>query len=86
MALAQALFDVSAADSARSGIRQYRADGEYIRASLNSRLTYLVTDKLSVSTIARYSRLFGDAADSPVVEDVGDANQWHGSLAINYQF
>ncbi|HEA52178.1 hypothetical protein LCGC14_0824350 [marine sediment metagenome] len=82
----QALFDVSAADSTRSGIRRYRAEGDYIRGSLNGRLTYLVTRHFSVSTVARYSRLFGDAADSPVVQDVGDANQWHGSLAINYQF
>lgn len=82
----QALFDVSTKDAARSGLRAYRTEGEYVQGSMNGRLTFLVTRKLSVSTVAQYSRLFGDAADSPVVKDVGDANQWHGSLAINYQF
>lgn len=82
----QSLFDVSTEDAARSGLRTYRTDGEYIQGSMNGRLTFLVTRKLSVSTVAQYSRLFGDAADSPIVEDVGNANQWHGSLAINYQF
>lgn len=82
----QALFDVSAEDAARSGLRAYRTEGEYVQSSMNGRLTFLVTRKLSVSTVAQYSRLFGDAADSPIVEDVGDANQWHGSVAINYQF
>lgn len=82
----RALFDVSAADAARSGIRRYQAEDDYVQGSLNGRLTYMVTRKFSVSTVARYSRLFGDAADSPIVEDIGDADQWHGSLAINYQF
>lgn len=82
----QTLFDVSASDAARSGLRRYQAEGDYVQGSMNARLTFMVTRQLSVSTVARYSRLFGDAADSPVVEDVGDPNQWHGSLAINYQF
>lgn len=82
----QALFNVSVEDAARSGLRAYRAEGEYIQSSMNGRLTLLVTRKLSVSAVAQYSRLFGDAADSPIVDDVGDANQWHGSLAFNYQF
>ncbi|OHY82915.1 MltA-interacting MipA [Marinobacter sp. AC-23] len=82
----RALFDVSIEDAARSGLRPYRAEGEYVQGSMNGRLTFLVTRKFSVSTVAQYSRLFGDAADSSIVEDVGDANQWHGSLAINYQF
>lgn len=82
----EALFDVSTEDAARSGLEAYRTDGEYIKSSMNGRLTFLVTRKLSVSTVAQYSRLFGDAVDSPIVDKVGDANQWHGSFAINYQF
>ncbi|WP_205077602.1 MipA/OmpV family protein [Marinobacter salexigens] len=82
----QSLFGVSAEDSARSGLKAYTADKDYMQASMNGRLTYLITRQLSVSTVARYSRLIGNAADSPIVEDVGDANQWHGSMAINYQF
>lgn len=82
----EALFGISAQDAANSGLRAHRTDGAYLRSNVNARLTYLVTRRLSVSTVARYSRLLGDAADSPIVDDVGDANQWHGSLAINYQF
>lgn len=82
----KSLFDVSARDAARSGLPVYATDNHYMRTSMNARLTYRMTEQLSVSTIARYSRLLGDAADSPIVEDVGDANQWHGSMAINYRF
>lgn len=81
----QALFDVSARDAANSGLQRYHAGGSYIRSSMNGRLTFLLTRKLSVSAITRYSRLMGDAADSPIVDDVGDRNQWLGSLALNYQ-
>jgi outer membrane scaffolding protein for murein synthesis (MipA/OmpV family) len=37
------------------------------------------------STLAsvRYSRLLGDAADSPIVED---EDQWQGLLGLSYKF
>lgn len=82
----QALFDVSTSDAARSGLNTYRTEGDFVRASMNGRLTYQLTPLLSVSTIARYSRLLADAADSPIVADVGNANQWLGSVILNYQF
>ncbi|PSF05024.1 MipA/OmpV family protein [Marinobacter fuscus] len=80
------LFNVSAKDATRSGLSQYQTDGSYFAGSMNARLTYLLTPKLSVSAVTRYTRLTGDAADSPIVADVGDANQWLGSMAVNYRF
>lgn len=82
----QSLFDISAEDAASSGLADYHAGGNYLQGSMNGRLTYLLTRQISVSAVTQYSRLLGDAADSPIVDDVGDANQWLGSLAINYQF
>lgn len=81
-----ALFNVSADDAARSGLPAYQADNAYLRADLNTRVTYYLTRQISVSTIARYSRLLGDAADSPIVKDVGDANQWFASVLASYRF
>lgn len=80
------LFGVSDAEATRSGLAAYDPDGAFLRASVNGRLTYHVTPEWNVSSIARYSRLFGDAADSPIVSDVGDANQWFGSLIVTYSF
>lgn len=82
----QSLFDISAEDAASSGLKRYHAGGNYIQGSMNGRLTYLLTRQLSVSAVTQYSRLLGDAADSPIVDETGDANQWLGSLAINYRF
>lgn len=82
----EALYGVSAADAARSGLDAYRADDSHFRTSLNGRISYYLTRKLNVSLIARYSRLYGDAADSPIVKDVGDANQLFGSVLATYKF
>jgi outer membrane scaffolding protein for murein synthesis (MipA/OmpV family) len=33
-----------------------------------------------------YKRLLGDAADSPVVDDEGDPNQFVGAMLLIYRF
>lgn len=40
----------------------------------------------SVTAVAGVSRLIGDAADSPIVEDLGDATQLTGALLLGYGF
>lgn len=82
----RALFEVSAADSARSGVATYKADGSFVRPGVNGRLTYSLTSQVSVSGIARYSRITGNAADSPIVDELGDASQWFGSIVVDYKF
>ena len=36
--------------------------------------------------ILRYTRLVGDAEDSPVVDDEGDENQFFGGVLVKYSF
>ncbi|MEM9442430.1 MAG: MipA/OmpV family protein [Pseudomonadota bacterium] len=36
--------------------------------------------------ILSYKRLIDDAADSPIVDDVGNANQIFGGAALTYSF
>ena len=40
----------------------------------------------AVAVLGTYARLLGDAADSPIVDDVGDATQFFTDALINYQF
>ncbi|MDX1799540.1 MAG: MipA/OmpV family protein [Marinobacter sp.] len=82
----EALFNISPADAARSDLPAYRASGPYLRASLNTRVSYYLTRQINVSTIASYNRLLGDAADSPIVKDVGNANQWFVGVLGSYRF
>jgi MipA family protein len=39
-----------------------------------------------VAFLGTYARLLNDAKDSPIVDDVGDANQFFAGALINYQF
>jgi MipA family protein len=39
-----------------------------------------------LTAVGTYARLLSDAADSPLVDDVGDADQFFGGALINYRF
>jgi outer membrane scaffolding protein for murein synthesis (MipA/OmpV family) len=39
-----------------------------------------------VAVLGTCARPLGDAADSPIGDDVGDANQFFAGASINYQF
>lgn len=82
----EVLFQVSPEDSARSGIATYQPDGDYLDAHFSGRLSYRLSHRWSVSLMARYTRLLGDAADSPIVDDEGDAHQWFGGALVSYRF
>jgi outer membrane protein len=76
---------VTAAQSAASvaGLAAYDADAGikdvYFGLTTNVPLSDVWTLKLS----GRYSRLVGDASDSPIVED---ENQFFGGLGLSYRF
>jgi outer membrane protein len=79
-------FGIDAADAARSGLDQFNADEGFKDVTFGGTLTYRVLERLSVSGLATYTRLLGDAEDSPVVDDAGDANQLFGGVLVNYTF
>ena len=79
-------FGVSGADARRSGLDRYEAGAGFKDVGLELGLTYTITEQWSLSAIGRYARLLGDAADSPIVDDEGSANQLFGGLSIGYRF
>jgi outer membrane protein len=81
----EAYFGIDRRDSARSGLDEYDADEGFKDVGANASLTWLMTPSWSLTGIAAYRRLLGDAEDSPVTEE-GSANQWYGGLLFNYHF
>jgi MipA family protein len=79
-------FGIDAADAARSGLDQFSADEGFKDVSFGGALTYQLFERLSVSALANYTLLIDDAADSPVVDDVGDENQFFAGALVNYRF
>jgi outer membrane protein len=78
-------FGVSAADAARSGLDTFDADEGFKDVGITASVNYRFAEQWSVSLLGGYTRLLGDAEDSPVVDDRGDANQMFLGFTLNYR-
>ncbi len=79
-------FGVSASDAARSGLNRDNPNAGFKDVGLALNVNYRITDHWSTTLLGSYTRLLGDAADSPIVDDRGNANQFFGGVTINYRF
>lgn len=82
----QTYFGVSAIQSARSGLRQYDADGGLLSAGLGLSAHVPLTERISGAVLVGYDRLTGDAARAPLVEDRGSKNQATIGFGLTYKF
>ena len=86
-----AYFGVSESDAARSrrfgvGLDAYNAPAGLTAVSLGLDVDYAITERFGVTGFATYERLAPAAADSPLVEDVGSANQLRGGVMLTYTY
>ena len=51
-----------------------------------SGLSYQFSDRFGMFGFARYERLIGDAAKSPIVRELGSRDQLSGGLGLSYTF
>ena len=79
-------FGVDPGQSAASGLDPFDAGAGFKDISLQLGSTYRVTDTIALRGSVGYSRLVGDAADSPIVRDNGSADQFRALLGVSYQF
>ncbi|MEN1729710.1 MAG: MipA/OmpV family protein, partial [Pseudomonadota bacterium] len=47
---------------------------------------YALNDRWGLFGVVSYQRLLSDAADSPIVDDEGSANQFLAGIGIGYNF
>jgi outer membrane protein len=79
-------FGVSPAASLATGLPVYRPSGGIHGVALNSGLYYQFSANWGLFGYARYTRLVGDAADSPLIRAFGSRNQLSGGLGLTYTF
>ena len=79
-------FSINASEADRSGLDEYDADEGFKNAMVTGTLSYRFTEAWSLTGLAAYSRLFSQAADSPIVDDEGNENQFLAGLLVNYSF
>jgi MipA family protein len=68
------------------GGQNYNASSGIVSWSVPFGVSAFLTKEWLLSVGGRYERLVGDAKDSPVVDQSGDANQWIGGLGLAYVF
>ena len=82
----RAYFGVTPAASLASGLPTYRPSGGVHGVAVASRASYALNDRWGLFGYARYERLVGDAAKSPIVREFGSRDQLSGGIGLNYTF
>lgn len=82
----RAYFGVDNAAALASGLPAYRPDGGVYAVAATSGLSYQFNSRFGAFGYARYERLVGDAADSPIVRALGSRNQLSGGIGLSYTF
>jgi outer membrane protein len=82
----RAYFGVTPAASLAAGIPTYRPGGGIHAVAAASGLSYQFNNRFGMFGFARYERLVGDAAKSPIVREFGSRNQWSAGAGLNYTF
>ena len=82
----RAYFGVDAPHSLASGLPVYRPDGGIHAVAAASGLSYQFNPRFGAFGYARYERLVGDAAKSPIVRELGSRNQISGGVGLSYTF
>lgn len=82
----RAWFGVGQDESAASGLPQYRPSGGLHALAATSGLHYQFTQDWGLFGFARYERLVGDAAKSPIVRELGSRSQLSAGFGLTYSF
>lgn len=80
-------FGVTPIQSQDSGLSQHNADGGFYRVGLLGVVDYDMTSHWKLRLTGRYTRMVGDAEDSPLVDGNdgrGNANQFLGAVTVSY--
>lgn len=82
----RAYFGVAPTDVAASGLPAYDPKGGVQSVGVTAGYMRQLTRNWGVAAFARYDRLVGDAADSPVTRAFGSRNQPAFGIALSYTF
>jgi outer membrane protein len=82
----RAYFSVRPEDSAPSGLPAFAADGGIQAVGATAGFIAQITPRWGIYSYAKYDRLVGDPADSPIVRQHGSRDQFSGGLALTYTF
>lgn len=79
-------FGVAPGDAGPSGLAAYDPGGGIQAYGATASFLTQFTQRWGIITYAKYDRLTGDAANSPIVRQLGSRDQFSGGLALTYTF
>ena len=79
-------FSVSTSDAGATGLPEFKAEGGFKDLGISAMTQYHVNQSWHIIGGAQYKKLFGDAEDSPIVDQRGDANQLFAGLGLMYSW
>ncbi|MEQ8656989.1 MAG: MipA/OmpV family protein [Hyphomicrobiales bacterium] len=82
----QSYFGISATQAANSAYGAYNAEGGFKSIGANVNAIYAINENWAANTRLGYERLLGDAADSPIVDGPGSANQFSVMFGVTRGF
>jgi outer membrane protein len=82
----RAYFGVTPEAALATGLPVFDPDGGVHAVAAASGLSYQFSNRFGMFGFARYERLVGDAAKSPIVRELGSRNQLSGGVGLNYTF
>lgn len=82
----RAFFGMTPQASLATGLPTYTPKGGIHALAVASGVTYQMNPHFGLFGYARYERLVGDAAKSPIVREFGSRDQYSGGLGLTYTF
>ena len=82
----EAYYGVQPSQVAASGLAAYDPSGGIHSVGAGAAITWQINEKIETSAFAEYKRLVGSAADSSLVKQRGDRDQFMIGVAATYRF
>lgn len=82
----RAYFGVTPAVSLATGLPVYQPKSGVHGVAVAGGVNYALNDRWGMFGYARYERLVGDAAKSPIIRDFGARNQLSAGIGLDYTF
>ncbi|MEM9381657.1 MAG: MipA/OmpV family protein [Planctomycetota bacterium] len=79
-------FQVTPEESARSGLATYDPEPGLRNVGAQASFLFLFNPNHGVFALVRYDQLVDEVANSPIVSDVGSAEQWLVGAGYSYRF
>jgi outer membrane scaffolding protein for murein synthesis (MipA/OmpV family) len=81
-----AYYGVSAKEAGESGLGEYHPGGGLKSTGLGGAITWKVSEPMTASVFGEYARLMGPAADSSLVKERGNRDQFTVGVSTTYRF